>query len=110
MTLPEGFRWAPRCHLSKVDDALFIEGEQVACLIDKVGGGWFALLQPPGRTIHEPGITRHCSSFEAGRRGCELWALKHEAGLRARIAEKVANRPRHKGADGLGENGAGSTG
>ena len=98
MTLPEGFRWAPRCHLSKVDDGLFIDGEQIACLIDKVGGGWFAVLRPPGRTIHDPAIIRHCSSFEAGKRGCELWAIKHETRLRAAVAVAIANRPRHNGA------------
>lgn len=39
--------------------------------------------------MHAPLLLRPCSSFEAGRRGCELWALRHEQALRRKVAKKL---------------------
>ncbi|MES5814432.1 hypothetical protein [Pseudoxanthomonas sp. Soil82] len=90
--LPAGFIWTRRCHLSTVDDGLHLDGEAVAYLIDKVDGGWFAVLEmqrpPEAKRPH-----RDCSSFDAGRLGCELWALRHEERLRREVAVKIATRP-----------------
>lgn len=91
-SLPEGFRWDRRCHLSKVHDGLFLNGETVASLIDRVDGGWFALLDTQ-RGMDGKQTKRLCTSFEAGRRGCELWAIRHEARLRAEVSAKIAARP-----------------
>lgn len=97
--LPNGFRWDRRCHLSKVHDGLFLEGETVASLIDRVDGSWFALLDTQ-RGMDGRQTSRLCSSFEAGRRGCELWAIRHEARLRAEVAAKIAARPMRVWASG----------
>jgi hypothetical protein len=100
MALPEGFRWGKRQQHSTAEDALSVDGEHVAILLDKVGGGWFARLEVQKSGIDAPIVTRQCSSYEAGRRGCELWAIRHEARLRAEVAEKIRNRPVHNGAGG----------
>ncbi|RZZ90582.1 hypothetical protein [Pseudoxanthomonas winnipegensis] len=100
MTLPEGFRWARRWQYSTCDDALTLDGEQVALLLDRVDGGWFARLECQKGGVSEPLVTRRCSSYEAGKRGCELWAARHEARLRREVAEKIAARPVHNGAGG----------
>ena len=91
--LPAGFTWNRRCHLSTVDDGLFLDGEAIAYLIDRVDGeSWFAVLEmqrpPDAKRPH-----RDCSSLESGRRGCELWAVRHEERLRREVAAKIANRP-----------------
>ena len=57
--------------LSTVDDGLFLDGEAIAYLIDRVDGeSWFAVLEmqrpPDAKRPH-----RDCSSLESGRRGCE---------------------------------------
>ena len=94
--LPDGFYWAPRCHLSKVDDGLFLDREPVAFLIDKVDGrSWFASLDVH-RGMDYPLRIRHCTSFEAGRRGCALWAARHEERLRREVAAKIAARPANR--------------
>ncbi len=91
--LPDGFHWAPRCHLSKVADGLFLDREPVALLIDKVDGqSWFASLDVH-HGLDRPLVTRQCTTFETGRRGCELWACRHEQRLRREVAVKIANRP-----------------
>lgn len=91
--LPDGFHWAPRCHLSKVDDGLFLGREPVAFLVDKVDGqSWFASLNVHLGLDH-PLVLRHCSSFEGGQRGCELWAARHEERLRCEVAHKIATMP-----------------
>lgn len=95
--LPAGFTWNRRCHLSKVDDGLFLDGEPVAFLLDKVDGhSWFASLYVH-RGLDHPVVSRDCTSFEAGRRGCELWAIRHEERLRREVAEKIARRPPNRG-------------
>ena len=94
--LPDGFYWAPRCHLSKVADGLFLDREPVAFLIDKVDGqSWFASLDVH-RGMDHPLRIRHCTSFEAGRLGCEVWASRHVERLRREVAAKIAARPANR--------------
>lgn len=81
--LPDGFAWqsifGPAG--SGPEDALAYRRFEVARVTDKVGGGWLALLHyPDGRRV-----TRDCTSYEAGRAGCEAWAIRHQAALMARI-------------------------
>jgi len=86
--MPDDFHWAPRCHLDSLPTGLFLHGEQVACLQQRLDGSWLARLHL--RTgLDAPLVTRSCTSFDAGRRGCETWALRHEAALRARVAVKL---------------------
>ncbi|TAA27681.1 hypothetical protein EA661_13080 [Pseudoxanthomonas winnipegensis] len=101
MALPEGFAWQG-VHLNdrSAPRVLALHGEGVVRLEDRVDdGSWFAMLDyHHGMARRTP--TRPCTSFEAGKRGAELWAIRHEARLRAEVAEKIANRPRHNGAGG----------
>lgn len=55
----------------------------VARLTERLGGTWLAHLD-----YHQPGSsrTRACTSYEAGRRGVELWAERHADRLRAELA------------------------
>ena len=55
---------------------------EIARLQQRVDNGvWLASLRhPDGRTQ-----TRACSSFEAGRAGCEAWAERHRAALTSKI-------------------------
>lgn len=57
----------------------------VARLTDRLGGTWFAHLD-----YHLSGAsrTRDCTSYEAGRRGVELWAARHADRLRAEVTAK----------------------
>jgi hypothetical protein len=87
--LPPEFTWAPRTQYCRLPTALKLQGEVLVSMIDKVGGGWFAILHREDG-IDKPLITRHCSSFEAGRMGAERWVLRHEQELRAKVAAKVA--------------------
>ena len=57
--------------------ALWVAGSEVARMVDRVGGGWFALLRYPGR----PPVRRPCTSLEGGKAGCEAWAHRHRAVL-----------------------------
>ncbi len=85
--MPDDFYWEPRCHLDTLPTGLFLDGVQVAALHERVDdGSWFARLSPYA-ALWSPEVTRNCTSFEAGRRGAEMWALRHEAVLRAKVAE-----------------------
>lgn len=86
--MPDGFYWKPRCHLDTLPTGLFLFGEIVASLHERVDGGWVAHLDL-GRGMEAMPVTRSCTSFEAGRRGCEIWALRHQRELRERVAEKL---------------------
>jgi hypothetical protein len=86
--MPEDFHWAPRCHLDKLPTGLFLGLELVASMLERVDGKWVARLHPDD-AMFAPLIMRSCSSFESGRRGCEMWALRHEATLRAKAAAKT---------------------
>jgi hypothetical protein len=86
--MPDGFCWKPRCHLDTLPTGLFLHGEQVASMQQRVDGSWLARLTPEDG-VHAPLILRPCTSFDAGRRGCELWALRHERALRLKVAIKL---------------------
>lgn len=104
MALPNGFRWQG-VHLNDHGEhrVLALHDVGVVRLDDRVDtGAWFAVLNyhwPVGR--EQP--IRVCTSFESGKRGAELWAARHEARLRAEVAEVISNRPRHNGAMGPGK-------
>ena len=59
--------------------ALVVGGVEVARMMDRVDGTWFALLRYRGREA----VTRDCTNFEAGRAGCETWARRHRFVLEA---------------------------
>ena len=86
--MPAGFYWAPRCHLDTLPTGLFLHGELVVSMIDRIGGTWFALLHLEEGPF-APDVRRYCTSFEKGRRGAEMWALRHEQELQARAARKL---------------------
>lgn len=90
--LPEGFQWQPRWQYDTQLTALTLDGVQVAALLDRVDGSWFARLWAH-HGIEAPLVTRPCTSFEAGRAGIEAWACRHEARLREEVARHIAGRP-----------------
>ena len=61
----------------------------------RVDGGWFARLevQKPG---FSPLVIRPCTDLQTGRRGCVLWVCRHEARLRAEVAQRIADRPSNR--------------
>lgn len=59
--------------------ALVVGSVEVARMMDRLDGTWFALLRYPGREA----VTRDCTNFEAGRAGCETWARRHRFVLEA---------------------------
>lgn len=68
---------------------------EVARLIQRVDDhSWFAMLDRHLGWDAEK--KRKCTSYESGRAGVEAWALRHEARLRAEIAEGNAKRPRDR--------------
>jgi len=77
--LPIGFKWQSIFGAGGHGDAnaLAYLHYPVARLDEKVGGGWIAALYyPNGLTV-----TRQCTSYAAGRAGCEAWAERHQAEL-----------------------------
>lgn len=91
--LPDGFKWVPRHQYADREIALELDGHQVAMLLQRVDGTWFARLEVQ-RPFEEPLVKRPCTSFEAGKAGCEMWACRHEARLRAEVAAVLAGRRR----------------
>lgn len=89
--LPDGFHWANRYQYDTQRTALVLKGQQVAMLLEKVGGGWFARLWAHW-PIEAPLVTRPCSSLEAGRAGIETWASRHEARLRAEVVQRIDSK------------------
>lgn len=92
--LPDGFKWLRRWQYAREANGLFISEVLVAYVDAQVGGGWFARLdcQQP---IDAPLTLRRCHSLESGRRGCEIWATRHEERLRREVADVLARRPGH---------------
>jgi hypothetical protein len=82
--LPEGFHWAKRFQYDTHESALCLGDEQVAMLLERVDGSWFARLWAHW-PITAPLVTRPCSSFEAGRAGVEAWARRHEGRIRREV-------------------------
>ena len=65
-------------------DALNCDGYEVARMVERINGGWFAVLRyADGRTIH-----RDCASLATGMAGCERWAMRHLDALRAQSRRK----------------------
>ncbi len=81
-------------------NALYLGSLEVARMIDRMGGGWFARLHYPGRES----ILRDCTDEASGRRGCEAWAHRHRAELEAQ-AERThlewVSRQTWRGQDAL---------
>jgi hypothetical protein len=94
--LPDGFYWAPRWQHDRGDNALCLDGITVA-FVDTMADGntWLARLDCH-KGMDAPLVTRNCSSHEAGRRGCELWACRHEMRLRREVAEVKARLPANR--------------
>ncbi|MCD9046809.1 hypothetical protein [Luteimonas sp. MHLX1A] len=90
--LPDGFEWGPRWQHGSDEQKLELEGKTVAMLLKTVSGGWFARLECHW-PISEPLVVRPCSSFEAGKAGCEAWARRHADRLRREIAQKKREKP-----------------
>lgn len=77
------FKWAPLNPGYPGREVLYKLGiTAVARLSDTLAGEWFAHLD-----YHRPdsNLRRDCSSYEAGRRGVELWAARHSDRLRAEV-------------------------
>ncbi len=87
--LPDDFIWRPRAQYADPYTALTLHGQVVAQMLDKVGGGWVARLHLRDG-LDAPLVMRHCTDFNTGRRGVELWAIRHEAELRAKVAADLA--------------------
>ncbi|MBP7157670.1 MAG: hypothetical protein KBI02_01345 [Thermomonas sp.] len=83
--LPQGFHWAPRWQYEDGANAVFCGSMIVAYLDQRIDGGWFARMD---------NRMRPCSSYEAGRAGCEAWVARHQERLRAAAAEYEASLPR----------------
>src|SRR5690606_33021935 len=77
---------------------LELDGVGVARLMERGGGEWFVLLD------YHLGVDGHhrrdCSSYEAGRRGTELWVERHRARLEREAAAKRERWARLPVADG----------
>lgn len=86
--LPEGFHWAKRHQYDTQDTALVLDGTQVAMLLQRLDGSWFARLEAH-QPITEPLVTRPCTSLEAGRAAIEAWACRHEARLRDEVGRRT---------------------
>lgn len=89
--LPDGFEWNPRSHLDELPTGLFLDGRIVVSMLARIDGSWVARLHLDDRP-DAPLLMRDCRSFESGRRGAELWAIRHETTLRANVA-KAGRRP-----------------
>lgn len=92
--LPEGFRWAKRWEYASGENAICLGSTQVA-FVDLMADGvrWWARLECH-KGLDYPLVSRQCTSYEAGRRGCELWVCRHEERLRREVAEILARRRR----------------
>lgn len=95
--LPPGFKWAPRWEHDPHPNGLFLDGQIVAYVDRKVDGSWMARLGCHW-PLEAPMVLRDCQSMESGRRGCEIWAARHEARLRREVAELLARRRPSRGA------------
>lgn len=91
--LPDDFRWVPRYQLAERELAIEHGGKQVAMLLERVDGSWYARLN-----THRPwtdGVqeqTRACSGYDAGRAGIEQWITRHAERLRAEVAALPARQ------------------
>lgn len=83
------FKWVRiTAGLDGPETSLQIRGYEVARLGQRVDGVWLASIARQlsgGR-----GRTRVCTSYEAGRAGCEMWAQRHQEALAAWAAAQHA--------------------
>lgn len=96
MTLPTGFYWAPRWQYDRGANAIYLDGWMVAWLDLKADGATWQARLDVQRGIDAPLVLRECSSYEAGRRGCEQWVHRHEARLRAEVEAAAGHRSANK--------------
>lgn len=90
--LPDGFKWAPRWQYDEGDNAIYLDGELIAFMDQRVDGRWRARLDVH-KSLDHPLVLRQCTSRESGRAGCEIWVMRHEARLREEAAVARASRP-----------------
>lgn len=74
-----------RLQHSKDEVAVELAGRQVAFLLQRINGTWFARLDVQ-RSDQAPMVLRDCTTFESGRAGIETWVCRHEARLRGEVA------------------------
>lgn len=93
--LPDGFQWIQsHQHEHGPPGALALGDVQVARMLGRLDGSWFVRLDCHMGMAADL-VLQDCSSFESGRRGTEVWAVRHEARIRAEVAAKIASRTRH---------------
>jgi len=83
--LPDGFKWDRTADFESAQTAIYVNGMVVSHLVERIDGTWYVKLDchlpMPAGCILRP--SRNCQSYESGRAGCEIWAARHEARLRA---------------------------
>jgi len=88
MTTMRGMEWK-LVHITASGPPTVLEVDSVGVvrLMDRIDGRWFAVLN-----YHLPDSRRHreCTSYEAGRRGAELWTMRHLDRLRHEAAARRA--------------------
>lgn len=83
--LPDGFHWTRRIQYDDDEIAVALNDRQVAFLLKRNDGTWFARLDVQ-RGAQDALVLRDCTSFESGKAGIEMWVCRHEARLRAEVA------------------------
>lgn len=98
--LPDGFHWTQAYQHQEGPPRLLALGARgVARMEQRVdNGAWYILLDYHLPYDRRPKQSRACTTFESGHAGAEMWAVRHEARLRAEVAAIEAARPRHCGA------------
>lgn len=77
-------KWVPSTQYDPRLPALALDGRVVAMMLERVDGTWLARLDAH-LPIPAPIVTRRCTSFEAGKSGCEAWAHRHAERLRSEL-------------------------
>ena len=67
--------WVFRTQYATVPMSLTLDGRVVAMMLERIDGTWLARLDALQPTL-APIMTRRCTSFEAGKQGCEQWAVR----------------------------------
>lgn len=78
-------KWTLRTQYETLPTSLMLDGRVVAMMLERVDGTWLARLDAH-QPIPAPIVARRCTSFEAGKRGCEQWATRHADRLRNELA------------------------
>lgn len=88
------FNWGHSIQWSKEpEDTLRLGTTEIARLHQRVDDlTWFVALDTH-LEIH-PQRRRNCTSYETGKAGAMIWALRHEARIRREIEERRAKRRR----------------